>query len=211
MKMFDSQKSPFAAKVFFFTPLQIRGILSALLAKHYRAANKEDKDDEDDDQQGSKVESFGEMRDTLAAFTALFCDQEQFESEDSASNYLQQAKSENDSKILEELVGWAVDVVNRFLEGNDFVTIEKSTPGGATMGTSAVHLPGRRYGWRRRSIFLDSCERYQFRTGSSVFERGCRLCRFARPLGRKCCPFSQRHQASQEMHTQNCGRRNWAR
>jgi hypothetical protein len=128
MKMFDSQKSPFAAKVYFFTPQEIRGILSALLAKYYRAANKEDKDDEDDDQQGSKVESFGEMRDTLTAFTALFCDQEQFESEDSASNYLQQAKSENDQKILEELVGWAVDVVNRFLEGNDFVIIEKSTP-----------------------------------------------------------------------------------
>jgi hypothetical protein len=128
MKMFDSQKSPFAAKVYFFTPQEIRGILSALLAKYYRAANKEDKDDEDDNQQGSKVESFGEMRDTLTAFTALFCDQEQFESEDSASNYLQQAKSENDQKILEELVGWAVDVVNRFLEGNDFVIIEKSTP-----------------------------------------------------------------------------------
>jgi hypothetical protein len=128
MKMFDSQKSPFAAKVFFFTTSQIRKILRALLAKYYRAANKEDKDDEEDDLQGSKVESFGEMRDTLTAFMALFCDQEQFKTEESAGKYLQHAKSENDPVILEQLVLWAGEVVDRFTKGNDFVIIEKSTP-----------------------------------------------------------------------------------
>jgi hypothetical protein len=128
MKMFEYQKSPFAAKVFFFNPQQIRKIIGALLAKYYRAANKEDKDDEDDDLQGTKVESFGEMRDTLAAFTALFCDKEEFESEELASKYLQQAKSENDPKMIDELVDWAGDVVQHHLDGNDFKLIESSTP-----------------------------------------------------------------------------------
>ena len=125
--MFDSQKSPFAAKVFFFNRSQIRGIMGALLTKYYRAANKE-KEEDDDDQQGSNVESFGEMRDTIAAFMALFCDKEEFETESAAHKYLQQAKSENDQAILEELVDLAGEVVQNFMDGNEFVLIEKSTP-----------------------------------------------------------------------------------
>jgi hypothetical protein len=126
-KMFDFQKSPFAAKVFFFNGSQIRGIMSALPAKYYRAANKE-KEEDDDDQQGSNVESFGEKRDTITAFMALFCDKEQFETETLAHKYLQQASSEHDRLILDELVDWAGDVVQNVIEGNEFLLIEKSTP-----------------------------------------------------------------------------------
>lgn len=125
--MFDSQKSPFAAKVFFFNRTQIRGIMSSLLAKYYRAANKE-KEEEDDEQQGSNVESFGEMRDTVVAFMAMFCDREQFETEAAAHKYLQQASSENDPTILEDLVDWAGDVVQNIMDGSDFLLVEGSTP-----------------------------------------------------------------------------------
>lgn len=130
MKMFPSQTSPFAAKVHFFNKKQIHNIVASLLAKFYRAVNKEDKEEEDDDdfdQQMSNVESFGEIRDTISAFMALFCDKEEFENEATARKFLKSAKSENDETMIRALVEMAHEVVQDRLDGKEVVTVETST------------------------------------------------------------------------------------
>jgi hypothetical protein len=115
--------------VCFFNKEGIRNTLGDLLARYYRAAKKDAKDDEDgdNDEDCTMVESYGDMRDTVTAFTALFCDQLEFETEEDAHSFLKQAKSENDPKILEMLVDWAENVVEKCLKGETSLMIERST------------------------------------------------------------------------------------
>jgi hypothetical protein len=128
-KSFPEQTSPYSAKVRFFNKEGIRNTLGDLLARYYRAEKKNAKDDEDgdDDEDCAMVESYGDMRDTVTAFMALFCDQLEFETEEDAHSFLKQAKSENDPKILERLVDWADNVIEKCLKGNTALMIERST------------------------------------------------------------------------------------
>jgi hypothetical protein len=128
-KSFPEQTSPYAAKVRFFNKEGIRNTLGDLLARYYRAEKKNAKDDEDGDgdEDGTTVESYGDMRDTVTAFMALFCDQLEFETEEEAHSFLKQAKSENDPKILETLVDWADNVIEKCLKGKTALMIERST------------------------------------------------------------------------------------
>jgi hypothetical protein len=128
-KSFPEQTSPYAAKVRFFNKEGIRNTLGDLLARYYRAEKKNAKDDEDgdEDEDGTTVESYGDMRDTVTAFMALFCDQLEFETEEEAHFFLKQAKSENDPKILETLVDWADNVIEKCLKGKTALMIERST------------------------------------------------------------------------------------
>lgn len=130
-KMFPEQSSPFAAKVRFFNRDEIRNTLGDLLAKYYRAANKEVKDEEDCDGENedyTRVESYGDMRDTITAFTALFCEHVEFATEEAAHPFLKQAKSENDRRILNTLVEWADSLVEEYLGEKTALLIENSTP-----------------------------------------------------------------------------------
>lgn len=131
MKMFQGQSSPFAAKVRFFDSRQIREVISSLLAKYYRAVSKADYDVDDEDNmadnEDSYVESFGEMQDTVAAFTAMFCDRDGFESVSATRKYLKQLRSENDERVLNTLVGWAEELVQAHLCDKDVVTFESAT------------------------------------------------------------------------------------
>lgn len=139
MKRFPEQASPFAAKVHFFDRDQIRDILRSLLVKYVRASgnnndkvkyeNDDDEDDDDDAGKGeSKVESFGDQRDALTAFMALFCEYEEFESMTNAQAFLKKAKTEDDEEIINTLTNWAQDVVSGCLEGNSTLSFESSTP-----------------------------------------------------------------------------------
>jgi hypothetical protein len=128
MNSFPGQNASFAAKVYFFNRDEIRSILGSLLAKYFNAANKEVKDEDDDnDEQSSGVEAYGDMRDTVVACMALFCERDEFESEENAHEFLKQMKSEHDEVFLEVLLEWAVDVVHNALEGQEAKTFETST------------------------------------------------------------------------------------
>jgi len=131
--MFPGQSSSFAAKVRFFNREEIRNTLGDLLARYYRAANKDVKDEEDcegvDDEVYTRVESYGDMRDTVNAFTAIFCQHPEFATEEAAHSFLKQAKSERDRKMLDTLAAWADDVVEEYLDGKSTLLIEKSTTG----------------------------------------------------------------------------------
>jgi hypothetical protein len=135
-KAFPDQSSTYAAKVRFFDREGIRNTIGDLLARYYRAANKDVKDEEDcegdgdDDRDYTRVESYGDMRDSMTAFKALFCEQLEFETEERAHAFLKQAKSENDPRILNTLVDWADTVVERRLDGKTAILIENSTTDG---------------------------------------------------------------------------------
>jgi hypothetical protein len=130
-KMFLEQSSPFAAKVRFFNEEETRTTLGDLLAKYYRAANKDIKDEEEDGDyekmDSSKFESFGDMQDTITAYTALFCEHPEFATTEAASSFLAQARSEKDPRILDILVEWANAVVEEYLDGKPELLIENST------------------------------------------------------------------------------------
>lgn len=126
MKMFESQTSPFAARVYFFDKKRIRDLFSNLLIRYFRAAAVTDNGEENEDDPSD--ERFSEMRGSLTVFMALFCEKEQFEDEESAREYLQHMKSEGDQNVLDELTGWAVDMVHATLESNEFFLVEGSTP-----------------------------------------------------------------------------------
>lgn len=123
--MFPKQSSPFAAKVRFFNRHEIHNTLGDLLAKYFRAANKTVKDED-----STKVESYGDMRDAMTAFMALFCQQLEFENEEIAHSFLKKARNEKDPKILDTLVDWAEDIVLKFLDGGDALLVENSTTEG---------------------------------------------------------------------------------
>lgn len=131
MKMFPGQTSEFAAKVHFFGRDAVREILSSMLAKYSRAVGKQAKtepEEDDCEEQESKVESFGELHETLTAFMAIFCGQEEFETEANAAAYLKRAKSERDLQILEQMIEWAEDVIDRALDGKEAVYFESTEP-----------------------------------------------------------------------------------
>jgi hypothetical protein len=67
------------------------------------------------------------MRDTITAFTALFCEHLEFETEGAAHSFLKQAKSDKDPKILNTLVNWADDIIEKCLDGKVSLLIEGST------------------------------------------------------------------------------------
>ena len=135
-KAFPDQSSTYAAKVRFFDREGIRNTIGDLLARYYRAANKDVKDEEDcdgdgdDDRDYTRVESYGDMRDSMTAFKALFCEEPEFETEERAHAFLKQAKSENDPRILNKLIDWAGTVVERRLDGKTALLIENSTTDG---------------------------------------------------------------------------------
>ena len=120
----------------FFNREGIRNTIGDLLARYYRAANKDVKDEEDcdgdgdDDRDYTRVESYGDMRDSMTAFKALFCEELEFETEERAHAFLKQAKSENDPRILNTLVDWADTLVDRRLDGKTALLIENSTTDG---------------------------------------------------------------------------------
>lgn len=139
MKSFDEQNSPFAAKVSFFSKDEIRDILRSLLIKYHRASGKHDKqkydslddDDEEEDvfaEQESRVESFGDQRDAVTAFMAMFCEQEEFQTVARAHAFLKQAKTEDDPSLLNLMTMWAQDTVNLALDGNPALLLEAPTP-----------------------------------------------------------------------------------
>lgn len=132
--MFQDQSSPYAAKVRFFNKEEIRNTLGDLLVKYYRAVNKDikEEDEDGDGEKGdsTKVESFGDTKDTITTYIALFCEHPEFATEDAARSYLAQARSENDPRILDTLVEWASAVVEEYLNGKTALLIENSTPDG---------------------------------------------------------------------------------
>lgn len=109
MKMFPKQSSPFMAKVTFFDTDEIRRIITALFTKYYRAAGRDEPCSEEpeaaEDTKENQAANYTEMRTVLTAFMALFCDKPEFDSESAAHSFLSSAESEDDSNILELLVG----------------------------------------------------------------------------------------------------------
>lgn len=128
MKKFPDQKAPFAARVYFFSIEEIRDILRSLMVKYYQACRR-DKDaaNEEEDNEDS-VENFSDMRTVLDTFMALFSEQDGFETEDRAKGFLKDAGSDNDEDTLEKLVTYAEETVYKHTDGQDFVSVNASTP-----------------------------------------------------------------------------------
>lgn len=127
MKTFADQTSPFAARVYFFDEDKIRGIIESLFARYYSAAGLDREDPEEPEEADQQAQNFTEMETTLDAFLALFGDQEEFADYASAKEYLSRAQSEDDSAMIDDLVGWAVDLVNIHLDGGEFVPVSANT------------------------------------------------------------------------------------
>lgn len=127
-KAFEGQTSPYAAKVSLFDKRRIEIIIQSMLAKCYRAKIKTENDDEDREAEDASSDDYSEIRTVLDAFTALFADHEEFESDADAQKYLDSADPEDFSDILNELVAWVNDLVAQHLDGKDNITINAPTP-----------------------------------------------------------------------------------
>lgn len=127
MKMFDDQNSPFAAKVYFFNPDEIKAILRSLIARYYRAKGRGDSSDDEDEGGEDDGPDFSEKSTVLEAMMPLFCDQVEFETVDSAMRFLDTIQSEDDELMLDRLTDWAHAVKESHLKSNDFVQVAAST------------------------------------------------------------------------------------
>ena len=74
---------------------------------HYRA-DAEDKND-DDEAQATHMEA----ESAVQFFRALFCDKEDFSSDELAKKFLRCAKSDSDPEILDRLRGWLQGLLDR--------------------------------------------------------------------------------------------------
>lgn len=117
MKSFANQTSPFAARVYLFSPEEIRKIVAALLQKYFRATDRAASDEEEPETNDIKSENFNEKRSVLDTCQALFGDKEEFADDEAAMEYLSKAKTAAEEAILEELADWAVGLATKFLKG----------------------------------------------------------------------------------------------
>ena len=127
MKTFPDQMAPFAARVYFFSSVEIKNILASLLEKYYQASGRNRDDDEEDESKEDKMENYNDIRTVLDTFMALFCVYPEFKSEERAKAFLNDASAEDDEDTLETLFTYAEEIVTNFSEGQDFVPVEAST------------------------------------------------------------------------------------
>lgn len=127
MKRFHNQASPFAAKVYFFNSDEIKAMLKALIAKYYRAMGKGASSDDEDESEDTPDDDISEKLTVIETMRPLFCEQAEFESVESAMKFLDNAESEDDQMMLEQLSIWADAVEDTHLKGNDFVQVDAST------------------------------------------------------------------------------------
>lgn len=127
MKMFPDQKSPFAAKVYFFSSADIRAILKSHLGRYYRASRKAKAGEDDAESSDGDEDDYNEKITIIETFMPLFCDHEEFESADMAMRFLDRLESEDDETTLELLVSWTEDIQDKCLKGHDCVDIATET------------------------------------------------------------------------------------
>ena len=127
MRTFEDQKSSFAARVYFFTSEEIRETLKSLIAKYHRAMGQGSSSDDEDDGENDDEEDISEKNTVLETLMPLFCDQQEFETAESAIKFMDSVEGENDEAMLEQLATWADAVRDKHLKGDDFVRIPAST------------------------------------------------------------------------------------
>lgn len=130
MKMFPGQSAPFAARVYFFTTQEVREILRTHLVNFYRATgrDKEESPEDDDDEKDDRIENFNEYKTVLDTFMAIFVNQDGFETEEKAKNWLRERGSDDDEDTLDTLMRYAEEVMGDHLKEEPFVSIDASTP-----------------------------------------------------------------------------------
>lgn len=127
MKRFDDQNHPFAAKVYFFNSDEIRSIIKSLIGRYFKAMGRGNADDDENDNGEGEGEDFSEKHNVLQAMMPIFCDQPEFQSNESATRYLETLQSEDDEMMLDQLCNWADNVKDAHLKSNDFVLVAAST------------------------------------------------------------------------------------
>ncbi|KAK4505043.1 hypothetical protein PRZ48_003006 [Zasmidium cellare] len=130
MKPFADQNAAFAAKVYLFSPEEIRKIITSLLTKYFRATDRSKLDNDEEPEPESdemKSDSFTDRQSVLETMQALFGDKAEFVDDEAAERYLNMAKSETDDVIVNELTVWADSLAAKFLGGHECIIVEGST------------------------------------------------------------------------------------
>ena len=97
-----SQKAPYMAEIMLFEPFGVQRILEVHLGSYYRYVHRsvEKMDQEAIDELNSHVST------ALETFQALFANREEFSDEERTKEFLEQAQSASDLKLLQKLSGW---------------------------------------------------------------------------------------------------------
>jgi hypothetical protein len=125
-----------------FSPEEIREIFASLLAKYYHASGKARAEPEACEDSESDVDDYSDMHTVVDTFTALFCEHEEFETEDAAHQFLSGMKSEDDQEMRDRLHDWAIDLIAEVRGTNEVVDVEASTPESLLYNLeSFTHIP----------------------------------------------------------------------
>jgi hypothetical protein len=98
-----------------------------LLTKYYHVATQNRNDDDEAETKEHRVENYTDIRTVLDTFRALFCDLEEFETEEKAQEYLDCNGSESNEGALEKLAAYAQGVISDHLNGQYHVSVDAST------------------------------------------------------------------------------------
>lgn len=104
-----SQKAPFVAKILLFEPISIEQTLKTHLDSYYRYVHGsvDTMDQEAIDELNANVST------ALETLQALFANHEEFSHEDRTKEFLGQAQSTSDPKMLQKLFSWTQDTISR--------------------------------------------------------------------------------------------------
>lgn len=104
-----SQEAPFMAEISLFEPSRVQHTLKVHLGSFYRYAHGsiEAMDQEEIDDLHAHVTT------ALETFQALFADREEFSNEERTKEFLEQAHSESDPKMLQQLYGWIQESISK--------------------------------------------------------------------------------------------------
>lgn len=105
-----SQKTPFMAEIALFEPTYIQRTLEFHVRWYYRHVHGsvETMDQEAIDELHAHIET------AIETFQALFADREEFSDEERMKEFLEQAQSASDPKMLQTLFGWVQETISRF-------------------------------------------------------------------------------------------------
>lgn len=125
---FPRQTKRYGVQIFFFEREESHSIIRFLFVLYFRCSNKGDDATEGKKSAEQSIEDREAMKASIDAFRALFADKEDFKTKEAARKYLAQASSENDEILVNELCGWADDLLARALgnSGLDHVFLQTS-------------------------------------------------------------------------------------
>ena len=106
-----SQKSPFAAEIVFFET----SVIETIIKDHFREYYRYYCEPPDELEPAAQEEGLHLATTALEAFRALLCTHKEFETDESATEFLSSAESADDPVILNRIVSWTKQLMAKEL------------------------------------------------------------------------------------------------